>query len=135
MLKIAKSVEYALFSLKYINESNGNDAVSVKEISDNVDIPYDLLAKILQKLARNNFVESRKGKQGGYIISADLTKSSLYELILSVDENIQFTNCMVENPTKQDCGRIDNCCLKDPMNKIQRKLVILFDEIKINELI
>ena len=66
MLKISKSIEYALLALKYIYERQDLDCVSTKVISESVDIPYDLLAKIMQKLVKDEIIISQQGTKGGY---------------------------------------------------------------------
>ena len=61
MLKLSKTVEYALISLNHINQFDNSKPISVRQISDRYNIPYELLAKILQKLSKeyeiaiNNF--------------------------------------------------------------------------------
>ena len=66
MLKIAKSVEYAVLALKYINDRQDLNCVSTKLIAESLDIPYDLLAKIMQKLVKNDIIISEQGTKGGY---------------------------------------------------------------------
>ena len=69
MLKLAKSVEYAIFALKYIAENPHSDCISTKEISEKMNIPYDLLAKILQRLVKDGIIISVQGTKGGYSLS------------------------------------------------------------------
>ena len=122
MLKIAKSVEYSILAIKYINENNSRGSLTAREIADNENIPYDLLAKILQKLVRNGIIKSVQGNKGGYLIDVSLSKLFITDLIAAVDQNIQLTDCMVENPTINDCARYENCCIKDPLKKVQNKI-------------
>ena len=122
MLKIAKSVEYSILALKYIKEKSNSGCVTAKEIAENENIPYDLLAKILQKLVKNKIVESHQGNRGGYSLGIKLNNLFITDLIFAVDQNIQLTDCMVENPTINDCARFENCCIKDPLSRIQYKI-------------
>ena len=122
MLKIAKSVEYSILAIKYINENSAQGSLTAREIAKNENIPYDLLAKILQKLVRNGIIKSVQGNKGGYLLDVSLSKLYITDLIAAVDQNIQFTDCMVENPTKNDCARYEDCCIKDPLNKMQNKI-------------
>ncbi|MFA3783080.1 Rrf2 family transcriptional regulator [Melioribacteraceae bacterium 4301-Me] len=135
MLKIAKSVEYALFALKYMSEKGSNSCSSVSEISEYQNIPYDLLAKIMQKLAKANIISSYQGIKGGYILKATPEMISLNKLITILDKKIQFTDCMVEKPTTADCQRVLNCCIRNPMLKIQNRLNELFESTTVQDLI
>ena len=66
MLKLSKTVEYALISLNHINQCDQKLPISVREISDRYNIPYELLAKILQKLSKESILKSIYGPKGGY---------------------------------------------------------------------
>lgn len=133
MLKIAKSVEYALLALRYI--SRKGDSASAKEISEKLNIPYDLLAKILQKMCKKNLITSVQGTKGGYFLNKEFSKVSLNEIILALEDRIQLTDCMVENPNREACQRFDDCCLVTPMNKMQDKIVALFENTYLDEII
>ena len=52
MLKLTKTVEYALISINYIEKNANDKPIPSKLISNHFLIPEDLLAKILQKLAK-----------------------------------------------------------------------------------
>ena len=135
MLRISKSVEYAIFALKYISENESENSISAKEISENENIPYDLLCKVLQKLGKNDIINSQQGAKGGYTLNKKLVKITLSAVINSVDENIFLTNCMVENPGLDDCGRLNDCAIRDPMKKLNEKIVELFNSTTIDNLI
>lgn len=135
MLKIAKSVEYALLALKYIYERQDLDCVSTKVISESVDIPYDLLAKIMQRLVKEEIIISLQGTKGGYKLALPPDKINITKIINAVDQKIQVTDCLVETPTLNDCKRFQNCCLRNPMNQIQIKINKLFDELTLSEII
>lgn len=133
MLKISKSVEYALLALQYIATQDG--LANAKEISQNADIPYDLLAKILQKLKKQNIIESRQGNRGGYSLSIEPEKLSLLTVMNALGQNIRLTDCLFETATTEDCKRIHDCVLIDPMTKIQNRIATLFNEFTLNEII
>ncbi len=135
MLKIAKSVEYSILALKYIKDNSNDKCLTAREIAENENIPYDLLAKILQKLVKRKIIESHQGNKGGYSLSFSLNELFITDLIAAVDQNIQLTDCMVENPTINDCARFENCCIKDPLNKIQNKINDVLKSTTIMEII
>ncbi len=135
MLKISKSVEYAILAIKYISENESEIYISAKEISESENIPYDLLCKILQKLGKNDIINSQQGAKGGYTLKRKLNEISLSEIVNSVDEKIFLTNCMVENPGLDDCGRVNDCCIRDPMKKLNDKIIELFNKTTLDKLI
>ncbi len=135
MLKLSKSTEYALFALKYLaNNSNGN-SISTKEISDSMNIPYNLLAKIMQKLVRHKIIKSQYGKTGGYSINVPPKNLSLKDIINAVDQKLQITDCMYEGATENDCMRLNKCEIRNPLHKIQNKLINVLHSTNLEELI
>lgn len=135
MLKIAKSIEYSILALRYIAKNENMECVSTKEISDNENIPYDLLAKLMQKLVKQNIIVSKQGKFGGYLLNISPDNLSLNDVIIALDEKVQLTDCMVTNPTTEDCARFENCCLRNPLNKVHYKITELFKSTTLQEIL
>lgn len=134
-MKLPKNIEYAIFAIKYLSENKMKECISSKEISDSENIPFELLSKILQKLTREKIIVSIQGIKGGYQLLRDPEELSLMDISLALDQNIQITNCMFESAGTDDCARVDNCCIRGPMAKIQEKLNLLFRETKLIEII
>ncbi|MBK7175047.1 MAG: Rrf2 family transcriptional regulator [Bacteroidales bacterium] len=64
-----KETEYALRGLVYIQMQNTDGKrPGIAEISEQIDAPYFYTAKILQRLVRQGFVKSQKGKGGGFYL-------------------------------------------------------------------
>lgn len=135
MLKLSKSVEYAIFALKYISEANHETPISTKEISDSMSIPYELLAKIMQKLVKYNIIESRQGTRGGYYLSLPPNKLSLTSIIRAVERDIQITDCLFESATNKDCKRINDCSIREPLHTVQNKIIKVLNSTTLEELI
>lgn len=134
MLKISKSVEYSIFALKQIYESGNNYLPTAKEIAEHEDIPKELIAKLLQRLKKNGILESVQGKLGGYKLAVDASNISLYSVIEAIDIDVQLTDCLCENATKNNCARIDNCSLRNPFYKLQDEIILLMKKLKLTDL-
>ncbi len=135
MIKLSKSVEYALFAIKYLNYIPSDKLVSTKELSESMNIPYDLLAKIMQKLVKTEIVSSVQGTKGGYFLSKSPKQINLNEIIKAVDSEIRLTDCMFENATEDDCKRLNDCSLRSPLSNIQNKIIQLFTSTTLEEII
>jgi Rrf2 family protein len=135
MLKIAKSVEYAIIALRYIDKSSERDCITAKEISQNERISFELLSKILQKLVKAEIIISTQGSKGGYRLNIEPKDLSLIEITEALDQSIRLTDCMIENPTINDCQRLNDCCLRSPLAKVQDKIVDLFAQTKLLEIL
>ncbi len=133
MIKISKSVEYTLLALKHIDDSEGKK-ISSRSISTDLNIPYDLLSKLLQKLVKNNILISEQGKYGGYSLLMPANKLTVLRIINALDENVQLVNCSVENATLEDCSRINSCYIREPFFNLQNKINQMFESLTLKEL-
>ncbi len=134
MIKISKSVEYSLLALNYISENKNFNNLSSRKIANELNIPYDLLAKLLQKLVKNNIVKSQQGKNGGYTLLISPDELSVLKIIDALGENVQLANCTFENASIEDCGRINDCCIRSPFWNLQNKINDIFRTTTLHEL-
>jgi len=101
-----KETEYALRSLVYIQHQNyQNLRPDIEEIAKEIEAPQAYTAKILQRMVRLGFVNSIKGKGGGFIFDESKPKITLKQLILATEgakilEGCGFgmKYCDAENP-------------------------------------
>lgn len=136
MFKISKSVEYSLLAIRYISRNSITDGnINAKKISAEENIPFELLAKLLQKMAKNGIIQSVQGTKGGYKLIEDLNKLTLLQLINAIEQNIQLTDCSFEGATKENCGRIEDCCLRNPLTNLQNKINDIMSQTKVSEII
>ncbi|MBF6610668.1 MAG: Rrf2 family transcriptional regulator, partial [Chryseobacterium sp.] len=67
---LSKTCEYALRAMIYISQqSKDGSMVNIKQISENIQSPELFVAKILQNLSRQGFLQSSKGRYGGFYIN------------------------------------------------------------------
>src|SRR3989304_8146296 len=88
MLRLSKRVDYALIALMHLaHQEHGGDgsAWSAREIAKGCGLPPDLLAKILQRLAREGIVVSHQGTKGGYSLGRPAERIHVVSVIEAVD--------------------------------------------------
>lgn len=89
-----KETEYALRGLVYIQIQNLKEKrPGTAEIAREIEAPPFFTAKILQRLVRAGFVESVKGKGGGFFFDPSKPDLSLETLISSIEGNRSFSGC------------------------------------------
>jgi Rrf2 family protein len=89
-----KETEYALRGLVYIQSKNlEGHRPGIAEISKEIDAPVFYTAKILQRLVRQGFVSSLKGKGGGFYFDPEKPELSLKEIISTTEGNKTFDGC------------------------------------------
>ena len=91
----SKACEYGIKAAIFIAvKSQKEERVSLQEIAKSIDSPIAFTAKILQKLAHHQIVQSNKGPHGGFIISLDdMRRIKLSEIVTAIDGNKVYEGC------------------------------------------
>jgi Rrf2 family protein len=132
MFKIHKKIKYALIALKYINERPGQELVTAKQISLRYKIPFDPTARVLQIMAQNGLLSAEQGACGGYRKEKDFSGLSLYDLSGMIVGPFAVTDCCRQPPV---CERAEDCVLKDAMLGLNARMLKVFREITVKEMI
>jgi len=89
-----KETEYALRGLVYIMLQNMKSRrPGTSEIAREIDAPPFYTAKILQRLVKNGFLESLKGKGGGFYFDPEKPELQLIKLISAIEGSKSFSGC------------------------------------------
>lgn len=131
MMKLTKKADYGLIALKHLAQYGHMGSVSAKDIADCYGISPALLAKILQKLARNGFLQSQHGTRGGYLLARDPATITALEVIRLIDGPVLLTSC--ETP-RGACGHTEKCNVREPLRRVHDTILQLLSDLTISEL-
>jgi len=120
MLRLSKKADYALMALKHLATRTDLESASAREIAEAYDIPVELMAKVLQRLARRGLLSSHQGTRGGYRLSRPVGKISVADIIQAIDGPLTVTACSTE---AENCGQYSKCSVRDPLWKIKDRIV------------
>lgn len=130
MLRFTKRADYGLMAIHYIAFHQGDGAVSAKRIAETLNIPHELLAKILQRLAKQRLIESHNGPKGGYVLTNTPEKITVGQVIRALEGPIHIVSCLED----LDCPQFPRCNLRRPVQKIQASISYLLDTMTLAEL-
>ena len=132
MLRLTKKADYGLMALKYLGEQKSGSAHSAKDIAEAYHIPPQLLAKILQTLAKSGLLVSHAGTNGGYALAKPANEISAFEVIRAIDGPLFITSCItIHGP----CDLTSTCTIKEPLRKVNDSIKDLLSGITIADLI
>jgi Rrf2 family protein len=136
MLRLTKKADYGLMALKYLAELEVQGAQGVaqsaKDIAEAYHIPSQLLAKILQTLARAGILVSHAGTNGGYALSRSAAEITAFEVIRAIDGPLFITSCItIHGP----CDLVGHCTIKEPLRKVNDSIKDLLNGISIADLV
>ena len=129
MLKLTRKLEYALIALRHMQDKR-DTFISTKEIAGMYLIPHELLAKILQQMAKLNYIKAARGSRGGYRIRKGLTEISLTQFVEELEGPFGMVNCSISS----DCIQLNNCNIRMPINKINDNIRSIFNDIPITDI-
>ena len=135
MFQLSKKVEYGLIAIRHMASQPSHQIVTAKEIADKYHIPYELLAKVMQKLARSGSIASYQGVNGGYTLARDPHTVTVSSVIQAIEEKPSVTIIQCEAETPENCIIHTTCTIKDPLVKLQGNINKVLGELTVSELV
>jgi Rrf2 family protein len=134
MIHFNRKTEYALLAIEHMirKEKQSAPVISTREISETYHIPYNLLAKVLQKLAVKGLIKSVQGTKGGYVLAKrpiDITVADIVEIF---DGPFAVAECF--NGEKITCPQWDGCLIKSPFYELNHKIYDLLSQTTVADL-
>lgn len=132
MLSLSKKTDYALLALSYLTRAEAGRAVNTKEIAESYDIPVELLAKILQRLARAKLLVSTPGPTGGYRLARAPETVSIGAVIEAIDGPPAIAQCFRSDHNA--CEQHDKCTIRKPLARINTRIFQMLHLISLAEI-
>jgi FeS assembly SUF system regulator len=121
MLRLSKKADYALMAMKHLATHQEEPSTSAREIAEQYDIPVELMAKVLQRLARSRLLTSHQGTRGGYTLARPTSQISVADIIQAIDGPLTVTACSTHD---DQCGQFAKCNVRDPLWRIKDRIVL-----------
>jgi len=117
---LTRASEYALLSLDVIRKSDC--PLGAEQLATELCIPKSFLAKILQSLAKQGILESRKGAHGGFILTKDVEQISVNDIIFAAEGKAPAVfDCTSYSATCPN-GTIGTCSISPFLMNFQNKI-------------
>jgi Rrf2 family protein len=138
MLSLTKKTDYALIALGYLAD-RPDETVSAREIAAAFEMPAALVMNILKTLHHAGMLLSTRGTKGGYRLTADLGKVTMYELIEVLEGPVRLAECVIrEEPCGSDgapCKIGRQCPIQGPIKALHTKLVRFLKDVRLSEVV
>jgi|TARA_B100001250_G_scaffold275235_2_gene237760 Rrf2 family protein len=129
MLKISRKVEYALIALRHFQSQDRDKLTSAKKLATTYGVPQELLAKVLQRLAKNDIIHAVKGPSGGYRLSIDPETIKMTEFFEIMEGPMGIMDCYFDS----GCDQMDGCTIRRPINRINDSIRDMFNNMTLAE--
>lgn len=124
--------DYALKTILELAVHYGSGPVTIHDLARRADIPIKFLEQILLDLKRGGFVQSKRGKIGGYLLARRPAQIKLGEVIRFIDGPIEPVTCV--NKDYKGCIDIRGCVLRKVWVKVAEATSNIVDNISFEEL-
>jgi Rrf2 family transcriptional regulator, iron-sulfur cluster assembly transcription factor len=113
-----------------LRQSNG--PVTLAAISARQHISLSYLEQLFGKLRRHKLVESTRGPGGGYSLARKAVDITVADIIVSVDEPIDATQCGGKESCHGESGR---CMTHDLWSSLNQRMVEFLDSVNLQHLV
>jgi len=137
-MRLSKRGEYALRALINLGIAAevGRSLVQTGELADLERIPTKFLEQILQALKEGGFVESRRGKFGGYRLARAAAKIPIGAVVRVIDGPLAPIGCVSQSAyEKCSCPDEAHCGLRMIMLDVRNAIAGILDRYTIGDVV
>ncbi len=128
MMRLGKRADYGLMALRHLASKRPQAACSAKEIAKEYGMPTELVAKVLQRLAKNGLLVSQHGTNGGYSLAKDPSEITAFEVLRALEGPLFITSCVT---SRRECSQITRCTVREPLRKVNEAIVKALSEVTV----
>ncbi len=132
-MRFTRECDYAFVVLVFLAGRGPSRLISCDEMATRLAIPYDFLAKILQKLARAGLVNSKQGPRGGYYLAREPGAITFSDVFRAIDDPVRLVECT--EPEECRCPRLSVCAIVETMRALHQRIMAEFDEVTVADLV
>lgn len=95
------------YALRMMTGLAGCEHASLRELAAAQNVPYKYAESIMSSLVKANFVESTRGKNGGYRLTRAPDKYTLAEILREAETSLAATDCTGRK--EAECPNVATC--------------------------
>ena len=129
-VKVSKRGEYALRALIDFGlaQALGRPLLQVSELASKEDLPVKFLEQILMQLKTAGYLESRRGKHGGYLLARPPENISIGQVIRLIDGPLAPIACVSQTAYERcSCPDEEHCGLRMLMLDVRNAITNILD--------
>jgi Rrf2 family protein len=111
---LSQKTKYALRALVYLAALSDRDSAPIQEIAVGAHAPRKFLEAILVELKQAGFVESRRGRFGGYALARTPKEIVFADVIRAIEGPLALAPCASRTAYKpcRDCPDVETCPIR-----------------------
>jgi Rrf2 family protein len=137
MRNLSKKTQYSLRALYALGRHYGSGPVLIAKIAQEEVIPLEFLEKLLLDLKNAGFLDSRKGRRGGYLLARSPEQITVGAVIRSIEGPLAPLPCASETAFRKcdECVDIATCGTRIVMRQVRDAIAGILDNTTIADVI
>ena len=134
---ISKKTKYAINALVYLAKMPAKQPILISDIAEHENIPKKFLETILLDMRNAGYLNSKKGKGGGYYLIKDPKDVNLAEVIRYFDGAIGMLPCVTHKYYEKcdECTDENTCGIRHTFLAIRNETVELLKKSTLQQII
>src|SRR5262245_30059710 len=122
---LSMKAKYGLRAMASLAREFGNGPLLIADIARKEQIPHKFLEFILLDLKKKGFVQSRRGKGGGYYLSRLPNTISVDQLIRALDGPLALLPCVSQMAYERcvECSDEDACGIRNVFKEVREATI------------
>jgi Rrf2 family cysteine metabolism transcriptional repressor len=131
---VSQKCQYALRALFELAKRHGQGPLKISEIAEAQAIPMRFLEVILNQLRQAGFVQSRRGPEGGYVLSSAPDNVKIGAIIRFIEGPQVPVSCMTDED-KGECSLRNRCVFIGIWRRAAKALSDVYDQTSFQDLV
>lgn len=131
MIRLNRTTEYGLIALRHMSLKKDASRTSAREIATHYGLPFEIMAKTLQRLKDMGLITSTQGARGGYLLAPSLETFHLADFIAQMEGDTRVVACAESG----GCEYKPRCEIQHVMNGLHQRVHGFLSQIRLTEFI
>ncbi|MGA2188586.1 MAG: Rrf2 family transcriptional regulator [Steroidobacteraceae bacterium] len=126
---LSQRARYALKALLALAEAGTGSPLMISAIARRQRIPHKFLALILLDLKRGGMVQSRRGREGGYLLAKPPSRIFFGQVIRLIDGPVALLSCVSKTQYRRcsDCPSERSCPIHRLLTQVRASTSAILD--------
>lgn len=130
-MRLTRYTDYCLRVLMYVG-LKGEELSTIKEVAERYDISKNHLMKVVYQLSQLGYVETVRGKNGGFRLRLAPEQINLGRLVRDTEEDLALVECFTPD---NNCQITSACRLKNLLREALQAFVAVLDRYTLADLL
>ena len=131
---ISLKCQYAVRAMFVLAQNEGNGLIRISEIAAAQNIPPRYLENIFNQMRQGGFVESRRGKEGGFFLARPARDITIGDIVRFIEGPMHPTCCQTDTSANA-CRFKTKCVFLRLWDEAQNALENVYDSSSLRDLV